>query len=554
MKKNWAYHCALLILSFLIAYTFSIRFFEPSGETWRNWASAQIFFNEGKFLVLSVGPLYTLYLLPFLKLGYPTGPIVEHFTTLSLFGFFLLKFFNSRVPIVISVLLTAIWVSFASVINPTGMIFGHIFLIRYFTKTDRKLVLLPWELVAALLSHSSGAAYLFGHLAGVAWSYFKKHQKEIKPIQLFQPASFALLMFLGATFILQVQSPYNNHLFMAQKYVPIDVKSSPVKIGFFQIFLYENSRDTVSKENQIEEDWFLTYPKLFTPNQSLISAVFAHPKLTYKHVHYHARNFISWLSFFSFGYFDFNISILSHIYHLLMVTLFGFGIYFGLKKENLWLILPQATAAISAYLFVGLALMLTWVTDRYYFGIMPAGVFLAVLWIKSIGSFVGRRYSRSLTIGLFSVCFLLLLNHIPLAHHWKTQIYAVLNQEGILEKHADASMSFRGGVEDQLKKISQSHIILTDQPAWILAFSAVHLNNIREVFDLAPFQNDETSLLKQVDEFWISNETLVEAAAVSTQLYLRYRLHLRDYFENLNPNYWEKINIPSFGLIVRKKK
>ena len=65
----------------LAAYLLTPRFWEPGGESWRNWAAARILRETGGFPVFSVGPAYVVYLQFFQLFNYPMSVQLEYLVT-----------------------------------------------------------------------------------------------------------------------------------------------------------------------------------------------------------------------------------------------------------------------------------------------------------------------------------------------------------------------------------------------------------------------------------------------------------------------------------------
>ena len=108
LSKREFLTCVVII--FIGAYFFAPKFWEPGGESLKNWVSAQIFMQTGGFPVLHHTPLYNLYLQLFLFFDYPLSIQLEHFIThlFTYISIFLL--INRFLPIAPAMLLTCSWI------------------------------------------------------------------------------------------------------------------------------------------------------------------------------------------------------------------------------------------------------------------------------------------------------------------------------------------------------------------------------------------------------------------------------------------------------------
>ena len=78
--SRWEFPACLGIL-IVATYVLAPRFWEPGGESWKNWVSATILRETARFTETHHGPLYNLYLQIFLFLDYPLSLNLEHILT-----------------------------------------------------------------------------------------------------------------------------------------------------------------------------------------------------------------------------------------------------------------------------------------------------------------------------------------------------------------------------------------------------------------------------------------------------------------------------------------
>jgi len=85
----------------------------------------------------------------------------------------------------------------------------------------------------------------------------------------------------------------------------------------------------------------------------------------------------------------------------------------------------------------------------------------------------------------------------------------------------------------------------------------LRLDGIHTVFKFPPFKDDSgivESFLNNLDEIWVNKYSVVPSYDVSTQVYLRYKLHIKPFLEKNVGNGWIRKDIENFGIRYLKTK
>ena len=161
--KNLFFIFLILILNFLLApYSW-----EPSMESLKNWAAANIFSQTFGFPVISINPLYNLYLQFLLLFDAPLALQLEHLTTNTFACFTLLLFLNRFVNTRISFLILAIWIPWLWGIEAGSRVFALGFFNLYFAIKFGNIFnrgFLPSVLLISALCDNAYIIFLIFHI------------------------------------------------------------------------------------------------------------------------------------------------------------------------------------------------------------------------------------------------------------------------------------------------------------------------------------------------------------------------------------------------------
>jgi len=102
-----------------------------------------------------------------------------------------------------------------------------------------------------------------------------------------------------------------------------------------------------------------------------------------------------------------------------------------------------------------------------------------------------------------------------------------------------------------------TRILTPSDSIWALGLANLRLDGVHTFFLLPPFKDDSGDVekfLNNLDEIWINKYDANPSYDVSTQNYLRYKLHIEPFLEGKINNGWVKINIKNFGIRYKNLK
>ena len=98
--------------------------------------------------------------------------------------------------------------------------------------------------------------------------------------------------------------------------------------------------------------------------------------------------------------------------------------------------------------------------------------------------------------------------------------------------------------------LENTRILTPSDSMWALGLANLRLDGVHTIFILQPFKDDSKDvekLLNNLDEIWINKYDAIPSYAVSTQSYLRYKLHIEPFLEKKIGNGWVRKNVKNFG-------
>jgi len=135
------------------------------------------------------------------------------------------------------------------------------------------------------------------------------------------------------------------------------------------------------------------------------------------------------------------------------------------------------------------------------------------------------------------------------------QVKAVLSNKGILSGAKPVSMV--DARSKLLKSLNKDSYVLAMEDVWIKAFTDVDLDRIYSVYSLPPFPDqsgDAEKKLEGLDVVWVNYQWPKPVPAMSTQPFLRYRLHIEPFLEKALARGWTKEDVKGYGTIYRNPK
>ena len=381
-QSRWEFLACLGIL-IVATYVLAPRFWEPGGESWKNWVSARILRETGGFTELHHGPLYNLYLQLFLFLDYPLSLNLEH-TLTRLFAntavFLLLRKFLPSVP---ALLLTCAWIPTLWSVEAGARVMGIGFLALYL-RTGKHAIMnrgyLPAPLVSAFLCDQAFAPFFLGHVIGVVLERrFNREplitaafalRRETIPAVIVKSALVALLAL--AIFF---QSPRRDNNVYAFDYpwTPVSTKII-LPLGFFQWGNWRYVMQNVPKDQWIYQDWYFTHKEVFGGASTLLQAARNKPAFVLGIILENLRGTIQLPFLFVFGFgLPVRSGFLFASWILLSVGLYGvFRYCITNRLQSLFFTIVLGTMGVIA----GLSLYV--VSPRFFVVLLPVGLIIIV--------------------------------------------------------------------------------------------------------------------------------------------------------------------------------
>lgn len=562
-------------LSFLIAvviiaaaaFVLMPRFYEPGGEAWRQWAAARIMGETGGFPVFSLGPGYVAYLQIFKLFQYPLSVNIEYFITHMFAYIAIFMMMSNFVPFILALLITCAWIPNIAILEPGGLVAGIGFIALYLgsgkdSPFNRGYA--PPSLLAALLCHSAYLLFFVGNFIGVAFERYLGNKEmfsfscSLKEIKIF-PAASRIILFaiILLTLLFQSHRPDNNQMLSDPTYVPVPL-NNPVSVTFFHVGNWKYAMRTMPKEAQIYQDWYLTNDKAFGGAKTIAEAVIRRPSIVFANMADSAVQILKIPMRFLTGNFQGVLPRSLTAFFIaasLLLAYIGFvGAFRYFKMTGL---VPVIWSIILGGAAITAALLLTWCSHRYIMTLLPIGLLVLANIGYGIGGLFHIDHKRTTHINnsiiLLSAALVLYTAAYPEGR--STQINAVFNNKGILSGAKPISMA--AAHYKLTANLHQDSNVLAIEESWIKAFTDVKLEGVHSVYGLPPFSDQSGKTegsLEGLDVILVNNQWSRPIPGVSTQAFLRYRLHVEPFLEKALKQGWTVEEIEGYGKMYKRPK
>ncbi len=579
-------HLILGIVLVLSIYSLTPRGWVPSGESWSAWAAAGRLVATGEFSVFSRNILYALYLTLFLKLPFPTSLIAEYWVTHLFTLAAVYALVRGSLSITKSLVLIIILTPTLAIVEGGGTVaavgFFALYLRSYVTREGNTWLFLPATLLAAALCHSGYWPFLVLHLLVSGFFLFggKSWERRVD-VTCGRPSEFIPLIFLVCfsitALVLQSGRLDNNHMLMDPIFAPIPL-ANPINLAFFQIKTWNLVQKFYDPTAWVEKDWYFETPHFFGNAQSILEVMRSDPRLFFslisEGVGYAAVLPLYFYTFLPIGVF--------HHGHIMAIPAALLMLAMGLR----WVYRVYGAAALFVLVIGSSGQIVAFLLTSFYRGyvIILFPVFLLVYtgYIGKVGFevTVSRCANAVFRNSLFALGCLLVLINAPF-DHGKPRVAVECSHEGppliltLTQKRDQYLCHVLKGAEYQIRAVAanenflssvgtkslirahfelsrlidSSSRILSGSPHFFAAFTEVGLDNNRQVWSLPPYEDRteySNKLLNGIDIFFVGSELLTDEAALSTQLFLRYKLHILPYLI-ANKEKFSIAHIPTYG-------
>jgi len=531
------------------------------GETWKAWAASKILLVEGNFIDHTFGPLYYIFLTILSPLNYQNSIIIEYLISHFFCLFAIYKFLNLKNSKLMSILLPIAWIPFLAYVQSPKYILAIAFIFFHLSKMhERKLFdnWLPPFLLAAVACNWGYILFYIAHIIGKFLSDFKDKKNSLKLSKNnYSIFGFVIILLFIFCYTNQSHKPYNNHFVAEMRYLPIE-STSPFVLGFFQYTNHRYSQQTYKNKNDlIKADWYFTHKIIFGDCKDFLCVLKEKPETLLINI----KPNIGWLSrhvtalFFGLEITTLKLSYFI-IFFILALSISFLGIV-GLLYNKTQKIL------LLSYIFIGsfgytLALLITGAPFRYVISLMPICFLLINFSGLGIAS-IKKKNDKKLKLIESKHVFILIFTIILVSdivfykkNKFGLQFVNLLNQN----KSKSISQNYFKSYDEVFIKLNKKQKILSLENHWIVGFADVNPNNVKGIYILPPFIPKDYSITKFLDEFdviTVSDSLKKEVHSMSTQRYLRYKIHIKKYFEK-NLNKWNETKIKNYGSIFVRIK
>jgi hypothetical protein len=581
------YVILILVVAFFLL---TPRGFEPGGESFKAWAAARLLAETGDFTVFSRNPLYVAYLTLFLKLPFPASLILA-FSITHLFAiiaiYALLRTSLSRAK---SLILSMALAPAFGIIEGGGTVaavgFFSLYL-RSFSPVNRSAwPFLSATLLSAALCHPAYVPFLALHFL-VSCFLVLREKLQGRPGNVnygcFQDKAASLLLvgFAVAVFLFQSGRVDNNNMLMDPMFAPIPLSSS-INTAFFQIKTWGLVVKNYAPSVLHLKDWYYETPKFFGDSKTIMEVASNDPKL-FLNLFFKDIGAVPMLPLGFYSSYFFPAKTVTGLVSMLVLTMLLMGV---IKLYRVHGIAPLFI------LFIGgggviVALLLTHFSLRYQVILLPIFLLTYSLYLGDTARVSKNSIYESPRVknSIFVMGCLLVFSAAPFWFHnersaeecvvagnlsffskvsrlgcrqWKgmqNQIIDIVNNNHFLDRrNSGVSVSTAYPVLSRL--IDKRTRILSLEDIFFGAFTDVGIDNNRQIVSLPPYEDKSeytNNFLNKIDIIFISESLTVEAASVSTQTHLRYRLHILPYL-NARKSEFSVVEVPSYGnAYVRKK-
>lgn len=134
------------------------------------------------------------------------------------------------------------------------------------------------------------------------------------------------------------------------------------------------------------------------------------------------------------------------------------------------------------------------------------------------------------------------------------QIKTVITGDAFLSDQEPVSMI--NVYPEIIKYINNNTTVLSNEYAWVMAFTDAKLDNIYQIWSLPPFNDSSWKTeekLNNVDIIMVSKTLESDRSNIGTQTYPRYIFHIKPFLAKALSEGWEEIKIENYGTIYKNQ-
>lgn len=572
----------------LAMYVLVPRFWEPGAESLKNWVSARIFSETGRFPTLHHGLLQTLVLQFFLLFDYPLSIQLEQliknlFANVALF--ILLRRFIPSVP---ALLLVCAWMPVMWTVEGGGSRAAAVgFFALYLWADDRSKWIkgyIPIFLISAALFDTAYMPFLMGHIIGTIIKKclnneriirFKYSLSNVDFFPIIIKTSMVLIMVCGLLF--HSTRPDGIAHGFNYPWVPFP-QYSAVSIGCLQTANWYYVMKNFPPSEWIYQDWYFTHKEVFGGAQNILQAAIYNPGFFFRFLATQISPFIQVPSKFIAGFGKLQMPVfckyLFCVFSWVLLFACFYKVFCYFKQNGLIQKLVSVILGTSAVIIV-LILVHAVGSERRMVVLLPvAFLMIAHLGssVQSIARLIYRFLYYNINCGVVVKSYSKKIWYYSNTQTWLTHViilviglHVLLGVLSIHGKDSGPNNLYKNPFllsgrmhevhEELLKSVNKKTKVLALEEPWIRSFADVDQDNVYHALFLPPFEDSsgETErFLDSLDVIWVSYRFSKKQPSTATQVYLRYLLHVEPFLKKALLNGWTVQNVEGFGKIYKR--
>ena len=533
--------------------------YEPSGESFNEWATTKLFLEWEGFpkYTLSLGyVLYTSVLMSIFE--YDVFILVEYILTFTFLNICFYLFLKSWLSPLLAFLTTLTFIIIFATIEGHNVPIAIGFVCLYFRQfiLDKKISILPLNLILACTFHQAYSFALFGHILSYVIKYLQSKEQNIYlkmknilinfnyKLILKTITILLLIIFYLFTMSMPSQRKDNNHYMDAMPWSPME-KTISIDIAI----MHANPQHYLSRReipiNVENEDWYFTVPKLLKNSKNSLEAFARVPEIFIENISFNLRYLFVLPNSFVFKLHKTPVIVISGILCIITLLFFFFDTY---RKKKYVLLLSHTFGQVS----ITLTLLLTYTNNvRFNVVLVPFIIFFLFGGINKINEKI-YKYNFKYKFKLINILtVLMLIGSITSIIHNDKKFY-LLNWSSIFNNEN----GYRNNFNTLKKLVRKDDILLVEDSKWVKGFFDIHYSNINSIYSLPPYKDNKkiNDLKQNITQFWVTKRMqkphIRPGTSNNRKRYDNYFLPL---IEKAKKENWEIIKIGSFGTVYRKK-
>ena len=562
---------AVILLSVLLTL---FQHWEMSHETSLYWFFSRVLAQTGRFPILQRGPLYSLYLMIYHPLEYPSSVIAEYIITTFISTTMLYVFMKRFTFRFAALLFSVLWVPYLQVSEPSPQKLALACSLAAITIrlhiNSRKIIVSFYALLIM--------AYLFRPIYGVPilvfaiWDlirYMRNHGSwnlfKIRPRLQTDWPLYTIIVFIGIVLIRQSPHPWNNVFASTPTWFPGNAKSFSILQNYNGTYIYHRFKTFLN------HDFYITNKELFGDANGTVAAI---------------RNNPAFVWFVASGEVTLGIPVINNM--TLLPQFLGLGENVNVVQYLLFLAISLlaivATRQIETRIYIlslYVTLLVTFIIisgPRHYVFFIPL-LGLSAIGLEKSATGIVKKIAQLIhiervkqinsTFRLLLTCIVIVIySHGSTATiqsssqpSWPLLLSRIRDdlQNGelaILESRQENGQpqAIKGNV-NELQHIARTcHGIMTLEHTLIAAFIDIPIDQVYDIWEIPPFDTYNHSTYNKltpdrINCIFVSKE-MRSRIGTATNINLRYKNYVLPYAEHLLKENAKSIVLKGYGWAI----